>query len=687
MRRLLDNTLESSATGNLQVTLNRLIALNDHKPINKHAKRGIFFAPAKEVLHSNSISVYNQGCPLEQWQIVPETVAQNSFQVFVTGDAFSVISPNIVVSGAQITIHVGLQHPKYSRLVLLQEALQLCRCAYEHGAWSITVALPDALHPIARANDFNRLLMSLFKVSGANNLYYYDNSYQGKLDESNTKQGLPLTISNRSDPDQYIIDRRELSAYLLPSEDASLDRQVLHFSRERKFKRIWSKFAPNQSDIIPWLAGKESITEIKVPESELQEHILLCCSANKPLALKIKESLSSRGEAVTLYDIEGEGEQAKIPEQASICGSVVTIVQSTRPNPEQLEKSHQYQQDGASAYLFEVLIIARQAQLRGAETINLINPYQFSARSDKAEDNPKGKTGAYVQHNGLLLQAAGVNQVITAECHDNHTMSGAYTGKKIRGSAVPALTIISTKLASEWLEDRAHPMQGKLRLVTPDAGAAKRTKELTEILEAILGSRLCQQRVLGEKHRDSHNDNSALISSMNSGSIGINPNDKYLITDDETASGSTLCQAVESLAKNGAKNIAVVIVHNNISLDWLQRQLCLARFLYLGVNDLHFSDTQEMGKLASDYQDLVSSYASYSNANVEQVKSKVWDWFKDNVAKHFSDKSEEYLRQQFAGFQSIVTHLKSRVRIHTLAEEFANKVATTPTAENQLRVS
>ena len=90
-----------------------------------------------------------------------------------------------------------------------------------------------------------------------------------------------------------------------------------------------------------------------------------------------------------------------------------------------------------------------QAHLRGADKINLINPYQFSARSDKAENNPKGRTGAYVQQNGMLLKAAGVNQVITAECHDAHTMSGSYTGKNIKGSVVSALSVMSTRIASE----------------------------------------------------------------------------------------------------------------------------------------------------------------------------------------------------------------------------------------------
>ena len=307
-------------------------------------------------------------------------------------------------------------------------------------------------------------------------------------------------------------------------------------------------------------------------------------------------------------------------------------------------------------------MIARQAHLRGAKQVNLVNPYQFSARSDKAEDNPKGKTGAYVQQNGLLLEAAGINHVITAECHDPHTLSGTYTGKKMKGSAVQGLTIISTEIAEQWLKS---PQQGQLRLVTPDAGAAKRTKELTQTLQAILGDKLCESRVLGEKERGSHSDNSAKINNMNSGNIGINAHDKYLITDDEAATCSTICQSIQNLKKQGAKDVSVAIVHNNMPLDWLLRQLCLARILALGVNDLHFSDTQEMGTLAKNYDDLIQTYSKLTTQSPEKIEAQVMNWFKDNMVE--SGASFELFKRMFS-------ELSARVSVHHLAEAFVDKL-------------
>lgn len=582
-------------------TIDKLEKMQSNKLINIRAKN----QSKKEVINSKPINLYNHGCPVKRWNIDFEKVERNNFQVFTTGDPFSVISKDLEISGANVNIHVGTEHADYLPLTLLHEALQLCRCVSEHGARSITIALPEQYQPSTQGDVFNELLLKLFETSGANTMYYYDKQYTGKLEDTD------LMVSAN-------------------------------------------------------------------PVDKVIPHVLLSCSANKPLAYKIATSLRMRGEMVKFYSITGAGDKAQIPEEAALDGAVVTIVQSTRPNPDCLESALAYQKSGASAYFFETVTVAKQANIRGAAKINLINPYQFSARSDKAEDNTKGKTGAYVQQNGMLFKAAGINQVVTAECHDSHTMSGAYTGKKIKGSAVSAISIIVTRLAQAWISDTDTPLQGQIRLVTPDVGAAKRTKELTEQLQAILGNKLCQSRVLGEKQRDSHKDDSALISSLNSGSIGINPLDNYLITDDETATGTTLCQAVESLSKNGAKNISVVVVHNNMPIDWLQRQLCLARFFYLGVKDLHFSDTQEMGTLAKSYSDLVATYSMRSNTPQNEVEASVKAWFKKNLSDSFTDKSEDYVTQEFTRFISNFSVLDTKTRIHSLAHEFANKVATKP---------
>lgn len=550
----------------------------------------------KEMKHSTEhkpIDLYNHGCSTE-WHIDEKEKKKSDFKVFSTGDAFSMISPEVDVLGMDVNIHVGINpnDKKYSPWTLLQEALQLCRTVREHGAESIAVALPEQYNPGLNRNQFNDLLKDLFESQGVDRLYFYDKNYQGKMEVAS-------------------------------------------------------------AEIIPL-------------EKKLPVHMVLCCSSNKAFAEEIAKCLKARGENVKVCVIQGEAGQAKIPLDVDLADATVTLVQSTRPNPDDEKAALPYDTNGASSYFFETMMVARQARLRGAKQINLVNPYQFGARSDKAEDNLKGKVGAYVQQNGLLLEAAGVDHVVTAECHDQHTLSGSYMRKTITGSAVPALTLMSTIVAKQWLQS---PHEGKFRLVEPDAGAAKRTKDLAQSLQPILGSQLYESHVVGDKERGSHQDDSAHINQLNSGSVGINAKDKYLITDDETATGSTLCQAIQGLKSKGAQDISVIVVHNNMPLDWLTRQLCLARFLFLGVKDLHFSDTQEMGTLAKDYEDLVQTHERRTSKSRQEVEKEIGDWFKKNLPGSSLDE-----------FKNIFGQLSERVIVHSLADAFADKLAHHPKA-------
>ena len=543
----------------------------------------------KEMNHSaqdQPINLYNHGCST-QWHIDEKETKKNDFKLFSTGDAFSILSPQVDVQGKPVNIHVGIDpQQKFNRSTLLHEALQMCRTVREQGAESITVALPELYHSEVHPSQFNTLLKDLFESQGVDRLYFYDKNYQGKME--------------------------------IPSAD------ILLFE--------------------------------KTPPV----HIVLCCSSNKAFAEELAKCLKMRGENVELHVIQGSGEQAKIPFDLKLPNATVTLVQSTRPNPDDMVNASAYDTNGASSYFFEAMTIARQARLRGAKQINLVNPYQFGARSDKSEDNHNGKAGAYVQQNGALLEAAGVNHVVTAECHDQHTLSGSYMRKGMTSSAVPALTLISTIIAKQWQKS---PHAGKFRLVEPDAGAAKRTKELAQSLQPILGDQLHKSRIVGDKERGSHKDDSAQLNQLNSGSISIYAKDKYLITDDETATGSTLCQAIQSLKKQGAEDISVIVVHNNMPLDWLTRQLCLARFLFLGVNDLHFSNTQEMGLLAQSYEDLVHTHACHTSKSRLEVEKEIGCWFEKNLP---NSSLEE--------FKNTFNQLSQRVFVHSLAGAFADKL-------------
>lgn len=627
---------------------------------------GIEFEKPEAPIKSRAINLYNQGSPFELWELNDKR-SRNSLKVFQTGDPFSVISPEMSLSNKNVNIHCGLEHEQYSETVLLQEALQLCRAAHENGAREIQISLPERCHPVLNPCDFNVLLIDMFKASGANKLYFYDHTFQGKLDEPGLQDKAVLSIDCSM--------RQKLHEFLTPQRQdkkQNLDHQVLACRRQKRFRTLWEKLTNSSISEFECETSIATKGTYQVPDLKVRPRILLCGAFNQQLANEIAEDLRKKGEIVSVHLIDGRGMNAFIPHGAQICGSRVSIVQSTRPNPYAVSEVENYETNGTTDCFYEALIIAKQAYLRGAISTNLINPYQFGARSDRAEDNPKGKTGSYVQHNGQLLNVAKVSKVITAECHDVHTLSGAYTNESMRGQAVPAMSLIAEQVARAWL---ASPLckGAQIRLVTPDAGAAKRTKELTEKLQEILGDKLCKNRILGEKNRSSHEDNSALISALNSGGISINPQDKYLITDDETATGSTLCQAILKLVLDGAKDISVIVVHNNLPLNWLERQLCLARFITLGASDLHFSNTNEMGELATDYETLVSKSMDLYSMSREAVEEKISSWFIENVQRKMN-----LAHAEFQGFKETFAKLSSTVAVHSLAAEFADRVKTKP---------
>lgn len=644
----------------------RLVTLKEST--NTYKQFGIQFEKSNDEKPEETVNLYTEGFKTRTDTLSEEDIIRTTFKVFQTGDPFSLISPETKIRNQHVTIHVGLEHPSYSPSVLMHEALQLCRAAFEQGAKSLRIAIPENLHPLLQLNDFNFLLMELFKVSGANDIYYYNKDYKGKIGVAASDESLNLDSEIDGQNSHHQIGLQAIHQFLHTDSsltDLSLGKQIEHKTRRKILTDAWKKFDPRLQNTVAEIANEGPTIMVPRPSSKDKKHYIFYSES----CAEFVRALHQEGN-VEYYPIQGKSIHAHIPD-VEIANAIVTIVQSTRPNPDNLLACKDYETNGNSDRFFESLIVARQALLQGAETINLINPYQFGARSDRAENNNKGMTGSYVQQNGMLLEAAGVRQVITAECHDTHTLSGSYTRENIRGQMIPAISLMVKHVALDWLSKTDESSDSQLRLVTPDLGAAKRTKALTSELMSVIGEKLCKARVLGDKQRTSHADDSARINSLNSGDVGINSNDYYVITDDETATGGTLCQAIKNLTKNGAKKIGVIVAHNNMPLDWLTRQLCLARFLHLGASQVHFSDTQEMGTMAISYDMLVSHYADMTAISHEEVESAVLAWFKKNICDDKENHCE--ITEGFEQFKTLFSQLTSTITVHHLASEFANR--------------
>ncbi|MDF1797461.1 MAG: hypothetical protein P1U63_13075 [Coxiellaceae bacterium] len=639
-------------------TLKRCIRLNQKDGIRKQNKKGISFFGKPEESEREVVDLYTKKmseCPAARPGL---PVGKNHMKIFSTGDLFSTVSPSARMRGKDVHVHVDAGLDENTLLLSIHEALQLCRTAYEHGAKTVVVSLPEMFHPILQPEDFHFLLLKLFKAAGAHEAYFKRPDHVGGLAKD-----------YRSETDDSALNKKKISEMLFGAP-ASADDSIQNFLRRQKFTKAWLKINPEKVDIVTELSEVMLADHLDIDERSESPHVIFYGAADQSKAEAIHDKLLALGEDVLISPYEGKGIHAKLPQGILLHASQVTILHTTRPDPDDIEACKLYAQCGATPYLFEVLSLANQSRLRGAKTINFVNPYQFGSRSDKAEDNQKGIVGAFVQLNARLLEAAGINHIVTAECHDSHTLSGSYTTSKIRSTAIPAMSNITMKVAQAWLKSIGADSAIKLRLIAPDAGAEKRTKLLNQHLQLALGERYCHARIVGEKQRSSHSDSSAVIEGMSASSVSISDKDVYLLTDDETATGTTLCQAIAGVKARGVENVVVILAHNNLPLDTLTRHLCLARFIVMGASELHFSDSQLMGTLSPSYVALVERVVTETSLSAEAVEAQIEEW----IQSHVPDADKAIL----LSFKSVLNGGLGAVNIHSLSEDFADVLAATP---------
>jgi hypothetical protein len=100
------------------------------------------------------------------------------------------------------------------------------------------------------------------------------------------------------------------------------------------------------------------------------------------------------------------------------------------------------------------------------------------------------------------------------------------------------------------------------------------------------------------------------------------------------------------------------------------------------VQDLNFSDSHEMGKLALNYDDMIATYVGMSGLSQEMVEQQVATWFQDKVMVPFASVIGTDTSDAFALFKTQLSQLNHKVYIHSLADDFANKIKTMPFISN-----
>lgn len=170
--------------------------------------------------------------------------------------------------------------------------------------------------------------------------------------------------------------------------------------------------------------------------------------------------------------------------------------------------------------------------IRQSADVTYFTPYLPYARSDKIDQAGITVTGRLIAD---LIESTGVQRVSFIRAHAPQSQ-GFFS--------IPAMQISGRETINEFLKS-----EGVEVVVAPDAGAQK---DVT--LHAV---ELNLPVAVINKQRDAQTQQLRVF-----GISGASPAGKVVaVIDDETASGSTLAQAAETLRKQGAKRVITVVTH------------------------------------------------------------------------------------------------------------------------------
>ncbi len=189
----------------------------------------------------------------------------------------------------------------------------------------------------------------------------------------------------------------------------------------------------------------------------------------------------------------------------------------------------------ANDHLMELLLIADTCKRAGAKHITSIIPYFGYSRQDRPS-YAHGPISARLVVN--LIEAAGIDRVITLELHSKQTEGFFNIG-------------ISNLDSFTLFEPTLRKIKGELVIVSPDIGGLTRAQQYSNNLKSGLA--------VINKTRDSEG-----ICKMTE-VIGDVANKHCIIVDDIVDTAGTLCSAAELLMRNGAKAVSACITHPVLS--------------------------------------------------------------------------------------------------------------------------
>jgi ribose-phosphate pyrophosphokinase len=210
-------------------------------------------------------------------------------------------------------------------------------------------------------------------------------------------------------------------------------------------------------------------------------------------------------------------------------------------------------------YIMETLVMIDACKRSMARSVSLIMPNYPYARQDK-KDKSRAPISSKLLAN--LLTCAGIDRLIVMELHSAQ-IQGFFD--------IPVDNLYSTNLFVKYLEENVlsgydlEQRREKFIMVSPDAGSTKRTLKYAEKMR--LGTAIMhKQRNYTVKNRV---DKTIVICDREE-LIGKTA----IICDDMCDTGGTLIKSIETLVKNGVRDVICVLTHGILSGPAIERINC-----------------------------------------------------------------------------------------------------------------
>lgn len=184
-------------------------------------------------------------------------------------------------------------------------------------------------------------------------------------------------------------------------------------------------------------------------------------------------------------------------------------------------------------HLMELVLMCDAVKRSEARKITAIIPYHGYARQDRVHREGECLSAQVVAH---IIESSGFDKLVTVELH-NESILGFFK--------IPVVHVSGLGVFQEQFKK----MKDDLVVITPDAGALKRSQKFAEDLDVPLA--------LIEKKRDL--DHAHKLVSMRV--VGDVKDKTAIIVDDVIVTGGTLVNAAHLLKQKGAKKVIACATH------------------------------------------------------------------------------------------------------------------------------